>query len=155
MTSSSKKLGAFLKLPLVEHTLRIKFNSNTPLSIMAIVVDPLASSLNAARSLLALENSTNVYDLDVCTTSQVSGTIASHILQRRYLERAALSGHDTEQAEKRTLCPRVCLAAHYQLRPVGIPLADHSALGVPYYFILSTGSTQKSNSLGERALHAQ
>ena len=122
---------------------------------MAIIVDPLASSLNAARSLLALENSTNVYDHDVFTTSQVSGTIASHILQRRYLERAALSGHDTERAEKRTLCPRVCLAAHYQLRPVGIPLADHSALGVPYYFILSTGSTQKSNSLGERTIHAQ
>ena len=104
---------------------------------MAIIVDPLASSLNAARSLLALGNSTNVYDLDVCTTSQVSGTIASHILQRRYLERAAFSAHDTERAEKRTLCPRVCLAAHYQLRPVGIPLADHSALGVPYSFNLS------------------
>lgn len=71
---------------------------------MAIIVDPLTSSLNAARSLLALENPTNVYDLDVRTTSHVSGVVTSHILQRRYLECAALPALDAQRAEHRTPC---------------------------------------------------
>ena len=61
---------------------------------MAIIVDLLTSNRNAARSLLGLENSTNLCDLYVRTDSQVSGVIASDILQRRHLERAALSAHD-------------------------------------------------------------
>ena len=39
---------------------------------MAVIVHPLTSSLDTARSLLALEKPQDVYHLDACSTSQVS-----------------------------------------------------------------------------------
>lgn len=62
VTSSPKKLGAFLKLPLVEHTLRVKFNSKElpPVDPLTPIVDLSAHIAPPGRS--------NTITVEVATT---------------------------------------------------------------------------------------
>lgn len=62
MTSSSKKLGAFLKLPLVEHTLRIKFNSKE-----LPPIDPLTPTVDLSAHLCP-PGRTNTIVIEIATT---------------------------------------------------------------------------------------
>ena len=76
---------------------------------MAIIVDPLTSSLNTARSLLALETPSSARHLATQTVSESKVSVL-HSLERfgrRYLENAALDTHVAQRTQDQPPRPRV------------------------------------------------
>ena len=76
---------------------------------MAIIVDPLTSSLTTARSLLALETPSSARHLATQTVSmsKVSMLNSFERFGRRYLEYAALNTHVAQRTQDQPPRPRV------------------------------------------------